>query len=194
MPQPARTAKAVRNAKNVTPIQPEQPLPPQSSPQSPTQSTAPQSEVSRIQDQLRRAIEGDAWHGPAVLELLQQVPVDLAPAKPLDQAHSIWEIVLHIIAEQNAVVRRLQGAAFHLNQKEDWPEVSDFGEPAWQDARRALEQSFDQLDQSIGRLSDSQLNHAVPGEKYNVYFMLHGIIQHNLYHAGQIALLKKSSR
>jgi len=126
--------------------------------------------------------------------LLQEVPVDLAPAKPLDQAHSIWEIVLHITAWQNAIVRRLQGEALHLNQKEDWPEVNDFGERAWSDAIRTLEQSFDQLDQTIGALSDAQLNHAVPGKKYNIYFMLHGIIQHNLYHAGQIALLKKSSR
>ena len=152
------------------------------------------SDVARLAEQLKSCFSGSPWHGSSLMELLLQTPVDLAPAKPLEHAHSIWEIVLHIIAEQDAVVRRLQGAAFHLNQKEDWPEVSDFGEPAWQDAIRALEQSFDQLDQAIGRLSDSQLNHAVPGEKYNVYFMLHGIIQHNLYHAGQIALLKKSSR
>lgn len=193
MAQPARTAKAVRNPKNVSPIQPKQPLPPQSSSQFAAQSPA-QSEVSRIQDQLRRAIEGDAWHGPAVLELLQEVPVDLAPAKPLDQAHSIWEIVLHMTAEQNTVVRRLKREVPELSQQQDWPEVTDFGERAWSNAVRALEQSFDRLDQTIGALSDAQLNHAVPGKKYNIYFMLHGIIQHNLYHAGQIALLKRSSR
>ena len=185
MAEPARTSKAVRNHKNVTPIQAEKP--------SHLQANA-QSEVSRIQDQLRRSLEGDAWHGPAVLELLNEVPVDLAPAKPLDQAHSIWEIALHITAWQNAIVRRLQGEAVRLVQKEDWPEVTDFGERAWQGALQALEQSYDQLDQSIGKLSDADLNRAVPGEKHNVYFMLHGIIQHNLYHAGQIALLKKSSR
>ena len=185
MAQPARTAKAVRNPKNVTPIQPEKPA---------LAPTPAQSEVSRIQDQLRRAIEGDAWHGPAVLELLQEVPVDLAPAKPLDQAHSIWEIVVHITAWQSAIVRRLHGEALQLSQQEDWPEVTDFGERAWQKAIEALEQNYDQLDQAIGKLSDAQLNDAVPGKKHNIYFMLHGIIQHNLYHAGQIAVLKKSSR
>src|SRR5579864_46951 len=152
------------------------------------------SEISRIQDQLRRALEGDAWHGPAVLELLNDTPVDLAPAKPLDQAHSIWEIALHIAAWHGAVVERLNGKAVQLKQEEDWPSVADFSEGAWRETIHHVEQSFDRLDQSIGKLSDEDLNGPVPGKKYNVYFMLHGVIQHSLYHAGQIALLKRSSR
>ena len=178
MSQVARKPKAVVDKKPVTAIKP----------------AAAQSEISRIQDQLRRAFEGDAWHGPAVLELLSETPVDLAPAKPLDQAHSIWEIALHIGNWLDVIVERLNGKARHPSHQEDWPEVTDFGESAWREVIQQVEASFDRLDQTIGRLTDENLNDAVPGKKYNVYFMLHGVIQHSLYHAGQIAVLKLSQR
>lgn len=180
MAEPARKPKVANHQKSVTPIKPA--------------VASAQSEISRIQDQLRRAMEGEAWHGPAVLELLNDVPVDLAPAKPLDQAHSIWEITLHIANWQEVIVDRLNGKARMLSQEEDFPEVTDFGEGAWRETIKKVEDSFDRLDQAIGKLSDHDLNNAVPGKKYNVYFMLHGVIQHSLYHAGQIALLKKSQR
>lgn len=178
MAQPARKPKAAHDQKPV-------PIKPQA-----THAT----EVGRIQDQLRRAMEGDAWHGPAVLELLNEIPVDLAPAKPLDQAHSIWEIALHIAAWQQVIVERLAGRARTLSQEEDFPAIADFSEGAWRETVQRVEDSFDRLDQAIGRLSDADLDRPVPGKKYNIYFMLHGVIQHSLYHAGQIALLKKSSR
>lgn len=180
MAAPARKPKAAQNHKSVTPIK--------------RASAEAQSEVARIQDQLRRAMEGDAWHGPAVLELLNEVPVDLAPAKPLDQAHSIWEVALHIAIWLDVIVERLGGKARIPSQQEDWPEAADFSDSAWREVIKKVESSFDRLDQAIGKLSDADLNHPVPGKKYNVYFMLHGVIQHSLYHAGQIALLKKSQR
>src|SRR5579864_2340654 len=114
MAEPARKPKANHNKKPAASV----------SKFEPTHA----SEISRIQDQLRRALEGDAWHGPAVLELLNDTPVDLAPAKPLDQAHSIWEIALHIANWQQVIVDRLCGKARTLSQEEDFPGVADFGE------------------------------------------------------------------
>jgi|SRR5438105_4143660 len=152
------------------------------------------SEVSRIQDQLKRAMEGGAWHGPALLELLAETPVDLAPAKPLAHAHSIWEIVLHVAAWNAAILQRLQGKEVELNQEQDWPTVKDFGELAWAATLKRLRQSYEALYAGIGKISDANLNDRAPGRNHDVYFMLHGIVQHILYHAGQIAVLKKSER
>jgi uncharacterized damage-inducible protein DinB len=151
-------------------------------------------EVARIEDQLRRSFEGEAWHGPSLMELLREVPVDVAPAKPLEHAHSIWEIVLHITAWQNAVAKRLPGEVVELSAQQDWPAVSDFDEAAWKEALRALNQSYKTLAAAIAKLNDSDLSRQAPGRKHDLYVLLHGIVQHNLYHAGQIALLKKSSR
>jgi uncharacterized damage-inducible protein DinB len=149
-------------------------------------------EIKRIEDQLRRAFEGDAWHGPSVRNLLEDVTNEMAAARPLASAHNIWEIVLHIAAWEGAVRRMLEGEVVKLSAEEDWPPVKDTSEAAWRDSLEALEKGHKQLRMAISHLTDSQLDNIVASQKYSVYFVLHGLIQHDLYHAGQIALLKKA--
>lgn len=150
-------------------------------------------EVERIADQLKRAFEGDAWHGPALRELLADVAAEKAAAKPLANLHSIWEIVLHVEAWASAVNRLLEGAPMptKLSTAEDWPPVEDMSETAWQDTVTKLGSGHAQFREAIANLTDSDLQKTVAGQRYSIYFMLHGVIQHDLYHAGQIALLKK---
>lgn len=149
-------------------------------------------EIKRIADQLKRVYEGEAWHGPSLRELLTGVTAEKAIQKPLAQAHSIWEIMLHISAWENAVRRRLEGEAVALSNEEDWPPVNDTSEAAWNNALAALKNGNKQLRETILRLNEARLNDIVPGGNYSVYYMLYGIIQHDLYHAGQIAILKKA--
>jgi uncharacterized damage-inducible protein DinB len=151
------------------------------------------SEIQRIEDQLRRAFEGHAWHGPAVRELLADVTAAKAAARPLSDAHSIWEIVLHIATWEEVVRRRLQGEAIaDLPPAQDWPSVRDISEAAWRKAIDDLERVHGALRQAIAQSDEARLAEMVPGKEHSVYLMLHGIIQHDLYHAGQIAVLKKA--
>src|SRR4029077_12336526 len=90
-----------------------------------TSEAARISEAKRIQEQLERAFDGGAWHGPAVLELLADVDAGKASARPIAGAHSIWELVLHIAAWDHAVARRLTGDRAELPNEEDWPAVND---------------------------------------------------------------------
>lgn len=151
------------------------------------------SEIDSIDDQLRRAFEGDAWHGPAVRALLTEVTAARAAARPLRGVHSIWEIVRHISTWKKVVRRRLQGVVIgELLAAEDWPVVQDMDEEAWSKTLQELEQEHRALRDTIARLDDGCLAEIVPGKNYSVYVMLHGVIQHDLYHAGQIALLKKT--
>lgn len=90
-----------------------------------------------------------------------------------------------------AVRRRLAGDAAELSPQEDWPVIDGGSETAWRQTLAALDQEQNQLRDSISALSEGSLKSGVPGTKYSVRFMLEGVIQHNLYHAGQIALLKK---
>lgn len=150
-------------------------------------------EVERIAEQLRKAFEGEAWHGPSVRELLASTTRGQAAKRLIPGAHTIWEIVLHIGVWESVVRRRLSGESItDLAPEEDWPLVRDVSEPAWKKALEDLEQGHLQLRQSITQLTDERLGETVPGRDYPVYVMLHGIIQHDLYHAGQIALLKKT--
>ena len=97
------------------------------------------SEVQRILDQLERACEGNAWHGPSVRELLKGISARQAAAKSVPAGHSIWEIVLHLAAWQDVVRRRLAGETIiDLPPELDWPAVPGTSETAW---RQAFHQS-----------------------------------------------------
>src|SRR5512146_1776304 len=151
-------------------------------------------ERSRIADQLKRAFEGDAWHGPSVLEVLEGVSAHAAASKPLSGAHSIWEIVLHIAAWDGAIRRRMEGQALQLSPEQDFPAVKDTSDSAWRAALDNLKQRHAELIQGVLAMADYRLTSQVPGKDYDFYHMLHGAVQHELYHAGQIALLKKVAK
>lgn len=151
------------------------------------------SEIERLQDQLRRSYEGEAWHGPSLRELLAGVDTETAAARPIADAHTIWEVVLHITAWQDAARRRLEGEPAPLTDEEDWPPVLDVGDDAWSDTVAALEVTRRRLTEVVGELTESELDGRVIGQEYSVYALLHGVVQHDLYHAGQIALLKKAA-
>jgi hypothetical protein len=80
-----------------------------------------------------------------------------------------------------------------LADEENWPPVADAGEDAWRAAVANLGEVGRRLRGAVRKLSDEDLERIVGGREYSVYFLLHGIVQHGLYHAGQIALLKKAS-
>ena len=150
------------------------------------------TETERIIDQLERAQHGDAWHGPSLRELLEGVTAAQAAAHPIPQAHSIWELVNHIIAWEQIALRRLRGELLvAITDEMSFPPIADTGAPTWQAALRALDESNQSLRDAIRRIGDVQLNATVPGTPYTNYVLLHGVIQHDLYHAGQIALLRK---
>jgi len=148
-------------------------------------------EVERIADQLKRAFEGGAWHGPSVTEVLNGVSAETASRRPITGAHTIWEIVQHINAWQVGARRRVQKEFVKLTDAEDWPAVNSSDETAWKTALDAIHKSYEQLMSVIKGLDDSELDQKVPGAQYTVYVVLHGVIQHDLFHAGQIAVLKK---
>ena len=150
------------------------------------------SEGALIADQLRRAFDGHAWHGPALLELLKDVDAATAAAKPLPDVHSIWELILHIRAWDNAGLRRLAGETAKLKGNANFPVVpTPATEAAWQAAVAATTHTHETLVETIADLSGKRLRDRVPGKPYDFYHMFHGIAQHELYHAGQIAILKK---
>jgi len=154
------------------------------------------TEIERISDQFRRAFDGNAWHGPSVMALLEGVTAAQAAARPIPSAHSIWQLVSHIAAWERACLRRLNGDPAQLTDEEDWPAVSDTSEVAWQKTKDELVATHQQLLDKIGGLDDARLNQPIindPSTTYSsVYVTLHGGVQHDLYHAGQIAILKKA--
>ncbi|MBO0911222.1 MAG: DinB family protein [Acidobacteria bacterium] len=150
------------------------------------------SELEFITDQLKRAFDGGAWHGPALMELLDGIDARAAAARPIASGHNIWELALHIAGWERVVTRRLQGQAFTLSDDENFGHTGPETEPAWREAIRTVGSNHTGLVRVVQGLSDARLNDPVPGKDYNVRFMLIGSAQHAAYHGGQIALLKRA--
>jgi len=152
------------------------------------------SEAARIADQLRRAFYGSAWHGPALMELLKDVDAATAAAKPIPDVHSIWELVLHIAAWDGAGRRRLAGHPCQLRGEKNFPPPPEPSEAEWRKAVLLAKHTHDSLVKEVAGLSGNRLRETVPGKRYDFYHLFHGIAQHELYHSGQIAILKKAAR
>jgi uncharacterized damage-inducible protein DinB len=152
------------------------------------------TETTRIADELRRAFDGEAWHGDSLFKVLKGVTAAQAAARPTRNAHSIWELVLHIAAWEGVAWRRMAGAATELSAAKNFPAVTDTSEEAWREALVRLRGTHEELIDAVEKLPEASLSKQVPGKEgahYTFYFMLHGLAQHAAYHAGQIALLKK---
>jgi len=156
----------------------------------------PMTESRRIADQLRRAFDGNAWHGSSLRELLDGISAEQAASRPVSSAHSIWELVLHIEVWAHAALGAVQGTPMPkiVGTAQDWQEIKDGSSDAWNLVLKRLFQTKDQLAAAIEDFQDERLTEIVPGRKYDFYYLFHGIVQHSLYHGGQIAVLKKSNK
>ena len=144
--------------------------------------------IERILEQLNRAWEGEAWHGPALRTLLDGVSDEGSRAHPIAGAHSILEIVVHCGAWMDVVSHRLAGNPRELTTEEDWHDVASM---RFADAVEELTNAEGRLCDAVARLQTGDLDQLVANQKDTAYVTVHGVIQHNLYHAGQIALLRK---
>lgn len=150
------------------------------------------NECQRIADQHRRAFDGEAWHGPALFELLGDVDAARAASRPIAGGHTIWEIALHVRTWEDTVHKRILGRSVNVTPSVDWPAVEDPSPAAWTRALASLRETHDAFQREIEAMEERRLEDPVPGSDITVYHLLHGAVQHALYHAGQIAILMKA--
>lgn len=151
------------------------------------------SEAHRLADQLERAFRGGAWHGPSLAQTLAGVDAATAGRRPVAAAHTIWEIALHARAWIDVAACRVAGEAIgELTPELDWAAPENGSEEEWQAALAELEEAHASLHAAVLSLADERLDDPVAGSDPTVRGLLFGVLQHNVYHAGQIALLKKA--
>jgi uncharacterized damage-inducible protein DinB len=152
------------------------------------------TESQRLAALAESVLREGGWIEVPLRDLFHSLTAAEAAAHPITAAHSAWEIVLHLAAWHEAVQRRIGGMATDLSDAEDWPAPADTTEANWQAAREKLEGTYADMVQAIQGLKPGQLNKNVPGRPFNFYVMLHGVMQHDLYHSGQVMMLRKSVR
>ena len=148
-------------------------------------------EVTRITRMLRNIYEGEAWHGPSI----QQVLTDITPQQALlalTGSHNIVELIWHMTAWRNFVIRKLQGEdGYELSGDENFKDITNITDEAWASAKQALEESQHRLVSLLSQENDDKLKKKVGNRAYDYYTLLHGMMQHDVYHLGQIVLLRK---
>jgi uncharacterized damage-inducible protein DinB len=149
------------------------------------------TEIQTIIDEMKNIHDGDAWHGPSLKEILSGVTAEQAVAKPLANAHSIWELALHISAWEGVFMRRLAGLQMDEPEEGDFPAVTEASEEAWRRTLTRFDEMHRRLIEAVSTLTDGRLRETVVGKDYTVEYLLRGLMRHHVYHAGQIALLKK---
>lgn len=146
------------------------------------------SEIQNLIALLRQTFEGEAWHGPAVKEVLKDVTEKTAMNR-LPDTHSIIELVAHMTAWRTFTVRKLEGDdAYRVTDDLNFPDVKD-----WPKTLKDLEESQARLLTALEKFPEEKLSAIVPGHPYPFYTLIHGIINHDLYHTGQIMLIRKAS-
>lgn len=144
-----------------------------------------------LADQFRRSMFGEAWHGPSVFEALEGVNAARALQRTIPGGHNIWEIVLHLTLWVELTSGALRGDRLPPDEANDWPPVGSTDDAEWDRARERLRSAATAAITDISQFPDSAIRGVVPGRTYRFEFLLQGVPQHNCYHAGQIAILKK---
>ena len=149
------------------------------------------TEISRIRDQLRRAVLGGAWHGPSVSEAIAEHSAAQAWERLTPSTHSPVELVLHIAAWLDIVRRRFAGQVVSPTTADDWPNPPTEGAEGWRECRDRVMHAHRSLDEALAGGDDRRLAELIPGQDNDIYYMLHGAVQHSIYHAGQIQLIAR---
>jgi hypothetical protein len=148
------------------------------------------SEIRRIARLLEQTFEGKPYYGPSVLGALEHVTADVAARRPRWSAHSIWDLVAHLTAELDYARAVVEGSAGPwVEGVTTWPAISDTSEAAWKEAIEGLVKANRGLVCAVKQLDDSILDKKPIRVRGPFYLMLHGTMQHSIYHAGQISLL-----
>jgi hypothetical protein len=148
------------------------------------------TEVERILDQYDRAMHGDAWHGEPIWQILEGISAEQAAHRPHAQRHTIWEIVAHMAFWETEVHRRINKLPPRSLENLNFPAMPAPTELHWKVTLDQLRRSNADFRNTLSQFDPSRLDEVPPGRNKSIYVDLHGVIQHHLYHLGQIVILR----
>jgi len=149
-------------------------------------------EIQSIITNLERVNTGEPWYGRAVYEILDEIDPTIVYKKPNKQ-HSLADLLYHMITWADFALHRIKGdkekdmAAF---EQLDWREI-DPKVHTWTSGIEQFKAIHTEIVQLLQEKDDTFLKEIVDYRQYNFRFLLNGFIQHNIYHIGQIAYVKK---
>lgn len=152
------------------------------------------SEISRIRQQFKNNWSGRTWHGGNLQQIFEGIDHQIAFRKPLAGSHNIYELTVHMLCWRTFVLENLKGNNAYkveLNSETDWPTKYQPTETVWKQALSDFEKNQAETEAVLLNFEESRLDELVPERKFSWYTLLHGIIEHDIYHSAQISILKK---
>ena len=148
-------------------------------------------ELERIIDNLETVYRGDAWHGPSVTEILNSLKPEVVDQKHGFSKHTIAELIYHLIAWRRFIIEKLRdNIHYSLETDEDnWGDGKITSKEQWPALKSLFNETQKELVDILYDLDDELLDKRVPGEHYDFYKLLTGMIQHDTYHLGMIWVL-----
>jgi uncharacterized damage-inducible protein DinB len=150
------------------------------------------NEIQQLAERYEQTLNGDAWYGYPVWTILHDINAQCAAAQLIPGTHTIWQLVMHMEFWERVALRRF---STRLSPAEDdpgnFPPTPSPDEAEWQKALERFRASNREFRQAISQLEPGKLDQNTPGSNRTFRYELVGIIEHHIYHAGQIALLKK---
>jgi uncharacterized damage-inducible protein DinB len=144
------------------------------------------NENQRIADSYRAATIRGAWYGPSLAELLAGISPEVAATAPLPEAHSVSALLQHLLLWNE----RIRNTSDN-HPMPRWEAEKEWAEPPipWNELVPRWNQSRDLLEEQIRNFPAEDLAKQVAGRSYPYETMFHGIVQHAIYHSGQIAMV-----
>lgn len=145
-------------------------------------------------NQLQNVYSGEAWYGKCVREILDDVASEIAFKEPAPDSHSIAALLSHMLYWRELVIARLNGDvnfAVDQDQSFQWRTLLPDGEENWEALKTRFHDSHERMIAALQAREESFLENIVAARSYNFHVLLAGIVQHDIYHAGQIAYAEK---
>lgn len=150
-------------------------------------------EIQSIIRNLQNTLDGDPWYGRPVYAILREVDSSVAYHKPTPGPHSLIDLLYHMLTWAEFTLKRIEKNRIDdldAFEKLDWREIDPLIHD-WDEGLAAFIATNQQIIALLHSKEDSFLNETVDYRDYNFRYLLNGIIQHNIYHIGQVAYVKK---
>jgi uncharacterized damage-inducible protein DinB len=151
------------------------------------------TEIKRIVKAIEANIYGKPWFGNNLISQLNGIDACKATFIPSRLNHSIAEILMHMMAWRKFVIEKIKGnEAYEVWETDlDWVAIPNLSEEAWQNLLTQLSENQATLINIISEKASEILDDKVDGRNYNFRLLLNGIVQHDIYHIGQISIIRK---